>query len=448
MKVRIEAVNTLAELERISWAWESSGPDEIKVKCPAHEDDTPSAQLNTKKNVWVCHAAQCRAKGDIATFLAYVLKSERSLIIEDLSNRYPISTGKTLNPETVEKFRGTLGDAGPLLDSLAARGITPEMMRKARLGFWKGRITLPVYGPSGEVLDIRRYLPDAPKGTRKMLSTPGYGAVRLYQIEQIAKYDRIWVCGGEIKSLLAGAMLNEYKIGAVSPIPGEGKWDVKWNDQFKDKTVFICMDIDAAGEAATKLVAKHLRRTAKHVFVIRLPLDPKEHPKGDINDYVGAEGATADDLLKLMDEAQVFAPEKIETVSLGDPKSVSLSQAIRSENVQKLLSFEAKVFGYFETPYYVPDKVRIDCDKQQNNCALCPIYGMDDSPTQAIHPHSGAFLDIVDAPSKAKRMALVEAFGIPPCKVVKFTELTRSSVWDVRLSPNALRRTFPTRCRV
>src|SRR5690606_25493225 len=98
-----------------------------------------------------------------------------------------------------------------------------------------------------------RYLPGAP-GPEKMKNTPGYGGRHLYQPNH-TKFDRIVICAGEMKALVTSQLLYDRGWGAVSVTAGEDAWDVKLNEYFKGKQVYLLYDIDAGGERGAKKVA-------------------------------------------------------------------------------------------------------------------------------------------------------------------------------------------------
>jgi hypothetical protein len=267
---KLERVNALAELERLQWTFEPAGEDEVRVACPAHGDNKPSASMNVKKNLWRCHAAGCGAYGDIATFLAYALETERSVILHDLRTRYDIEDTKTINPSLNEKYHAGIWDAGPLLKAIRDRGVTDDMIRKHRLGYWRGRITIPIYDEHGQIVNVRRYLPGA-KGPDKMQNTRGYGSPpRIFLPEQL-KYEKLWICGGELKAMVAASILNQFDTGAVAPATGEGVWRPEWTPKLRNKIVYLCFDVDKAGLVAINAVAQLIFRAVRELYVIAPP---------------------------------------------------------------------------------------------------------------------------------------------------------------------------------
>jgi len=442
-RTRLEGIDALAELERWQWKFEPLNEEEIRCRCPVHEDTKPSVSFNVRKNVWQCHASHCRAKGDIVTFLCHVAATagssvERGTMLVDLADRYDIEGIKEIDPRIVEKMHSHVLEAGPLLAALRERGVTDDMLRVGRIGFHDSRITIPIFDRAGRVVNIRRYLPGAPSH-QKMKNTRGYGEpIRIYRPEDVDK-DVVWVCGGEIKALVVGEMLKDRGIGVVSATAGEGNWDPAWSRQFKDKTVYVCMDVDAAGRAAARKVAGLLDTAAKSVRIIFLPLDRERYPKGDVNDYVGKEGATADDLVALMEKAEEFVPETEDAGPKGT-RLVELSDAPDPDNVGWKLDFVAVVSAEDTTPFLVPKDVAVACTRDQPGCPHCPVLQQEqDAITGFVHmtvPETTVhLLDMVNAGKAAQKDAVRSSLHVPECKTVEFSVRTHHSVRDVRLVP-------------
>ena len=434
MATKIEAINALAELERMGWKFDPIGDDEVKTVCPVHDDSEPSVSLNVKKNLWTCYS--CKAKGDIVSFLAYAGQVERQTMLVDLSTRYDLEDQKQIDPRVVEKMHAKIWDAGPLLQELRNRGVTDEMIRKARLGYHEGRITIPVYDLAHRIVNIRRYLPGG--GAKKMLNTRGYGKAKLYQPDQLDKHEAVWICGGEIKALVVGAMLSEFSIGAVSSTGGEGSWDTSWSKLFKAKRIWICMDVDAAGQAAARKLGTLLSPVAE-VRIISLPLNKEDHPKGDVNDYVHA-GGTADDMLRLMELA---APFEMSNLPGKDDergsRRVKLANATNPANMGWRLEMSAVVAAQDSTPYLVPNDIDVGCTRDQPHCHVCSVSTLaTDAAGYAklkVPAASEAILEMVQAPKKAMRPAIMSGLGIPSCKVCDFRINSQHIVYDVRLGP-------------
>lgn len=441
MATGVKAVDVFAELDRLKVRWQAAGDDEIRFCCPVHEDSTPSASLNVKEHLWKCHVPSCNASGDFVSLLAYFLKVERRLVLVDLQTRYPnlLAGIAEIPSQTVEQYHARIKDAGPLLQKLYDRGVTDEMIRTARLGFHDGKITIPIYDLQHRCINVRRYLPGAP-GPQKMRNTTGHGAPALYRAETIGALMSVLICGGEMKALVAGTLLAEHKVAAVCSTGGEGHWNDEWHTMLTGKDVFVCMDVDPAGEAGARRIAQKLHGKVRTVSIVRLPLDKEKFPKGDINDYVGQLKRTGKDLYSLIESSQPWAPvAKGPPAPVGPLTLVDLDVAITQGKVGERIEVHAVIAAADQTPYLTPKDVDILCDREQPACVNCPIFSLAPDENgfsrQSIDSSSSAVLGMVNAPEREMSLRLSDALGIPLCKSVKFYPRSHHVVHDVRLSP-------------
>lgn len=435
---QISEINALAELERIGWDIVPVGDHELKVKCPvpSHADGDPSATFNTTKNVWTCKA--CGGRGDIVTFIAYATGVGRRAVLEDLGDRYDLSVVREIDQSKVEGYHSKIWEAGPLLHELRVRGVTDGMIRKARLGYDDGRITIPIY-KSGRVVNVRRYLPGA-ETHDKMKNTRGFGQAALYRGDDLENHDKVVVCGGELKALVVGEILAEDGVVAVSPTAGEGNWDAAWSKLFTGKRVWIMMDVDAAGVTAARKYGNILTPYAASVRIAKLPLDRDVHPKGDVNDYVGVEGAGRRELLSVLSLAEEHQhTQQVVDTAPTERREVALKDVRTASNIGSLLEMEATILGVDTSPYAIPSKVEVRCDRDQRNCGGCPINYQEPEDSgyaeRNIPSTSPALLAMVNASDDVEARVFREAFGIPPCRAVTFRVLDNYAVHDVMLGP-------------
>lgn len=437
MKIDVTKINALAELEEVQWTVTPAGEDEVKCKCPVHEDDNPSVSLNTAKNIWKCCAAQCAATGDIITLIGHILKVERKIVLQDMLDKYDIVEVKQINPNLIEKWHKALKDHKVLMGELRKRGITDQMIRRARLGENNNRIMIPVYDSQRRIINVRRYLPGAP-GHNKMRNVRGYGRIAIYQPDQLKKYDKIILAGGELKALVAGSLMNKHDYGASSITGGEGVWDISLTKMFKDKEIFICFDVDAGGIAGAKEVASYLISVAKSVHIMHLPLDKEKYPKGDINDYVGQEKATDKDLLRVISESSEFQPVNGASKDYV-AKTVELANATDPRNLQTRLSLSATISSMDTSSYLVPKSITVNCTRDQPGCGRCSIYSIEPNVNgDVLCDISGTdigILEMVNTGRKVQANAIRDCLAIPTCKAVGFDVTDHFSVRDVRLQP-------------
>jgi DNA primase len=123
-------------------------------RCPFHEDNSPSFSVNPTEKVYYCFG--CQASGDLFTFVMEKEALDFVGAIEFLADAYNVELEyEELDPRAAERqqarerlfalleratkfYERTLADsaeAAPAREYLAARGFSPEVMKKFRLGY-------------------------------------------------------------------------------------------------------------------------------------------------------------------------------------------------------------------------------------------------------------------------------------------------------------------------
>lgn len=424
-------INVLAELERAGVSYEWAGEDEIKVCCPFHGDTQPSCGINVEKRLFKCHAAGCGADGDFVSYLARLLKTTRALVLQDLSTRYDVDEAKTIDASVVERYHAGIWEAGPLLKALRDRGVTDALIRKYRLGVDDGRVTIPIKNERGLFVNVRKYLPGAP-GNTKMRNTRGHGKIRLFPIEQL-KYDRIVLCGGEMKAIVAADELNRHGIGAITATCGEGNWEPEFTRALADKRVWVCLDVDEEGQKSARERCAVLSRTCEWVGNLVLPLDRDQYPHGDVNDWVGQEHAA---LLPLLDACDEWVPP-FKAPQDEEPADCDIKTATSADMAGKRIRVPCVVSAMDTAPYVVPRQIEVRCDRSQKECGMCAIYGSkDDVVSCELSPESPVILEMVAASRTVQHDALCRGLGVPTsCNAVAFNPVSYYNAEDVRISP-------------
>lgn len=424
-------MHVLSELERIGWAFQAVGAENLKCKCPLHDDTRSSCSIHVETGKFKCHAAGCGKHGDFVTFLAAALKTSRAVVEVDLAQRYDLDTEKIIPADVVERAHTCIWGNDLLRTELYKRGVTDAEIRKYRLGVWENRIWIPIKSASGNFVNVRKYLPGAPSAD-KMLNMRGRGVqMRLYPIEQL-DYDTIVLCGGEVKAIVTAAHLNKANIGAVTTTGGEGNWHPSLSNYFANKRVYIMMDVDKAGKAAAAMLAPVLRRVAKWVGVVDLPLDVKKFPHGDVNDFVATGGV----LLPVIMETPEWA-SPIESPNEDEPpRQCKLANCVEPANVGRKLKFQSVVAATGENSFIVPKSVFVACNKDDKACEFCSVYSTEQN-IWTIAPDSPAILQMIGTPTEALDKGIRAAIGIPSkCRSVKFEIKDHHQCEDVRLNPS------------
>lgn len=433
-------VNILEELEKCGLRFEPVGQEEVKCVCPFHEDRHPSCSINIETQKFKCHAAGCGKAGDFITFLAGHFKVERHVVIKDLQERYGTDTVKPIAMQAIELYHANIWDAKTMLHQLAKRGVGEEAIRKYRLGYKDGRIIIPVFNENKVCVNLRQYLPGA-SAKDKMKNLRGRGKIRLYPIEQI-KYDTLVICGGEMKAVAVAERVNDLGIGAISVTAGEGNWSQEFNALLSGKKIYVCMDIDRAGDKAADALCARIQHSCREVRKIRLPLDIDKYPNGDVSDYFGQEGKSREDFIALLESANIWTvpgEAPVEPLSSEFTRVDHLSGILHPGLTGTRVSTSAVVTTLDTAPYLIPRRVACTCSKDQPGCILCPVFPVDQDKAGRVflevNGESAAILEMVASPKKGMRESLREGLRIPPCKSVEFTPQTYYSIEDARLSP-------------
>lgn len=432
MAIDLSQISVAAELERHGIPYEFAGGAELKICCPFHEDSTPSCHINTEKRLFKCQTSGCGVSGDIVGLLSGVMKVSRALVLLELSKYYDVEEEKVIDVSTIERFHENIWKAPALLLELYKRGVTDNLIRKYRLGETEHRVVIPIRGRSGAFVSYRKYLPGAP-GKDKMRNARGFGKLRWFNPDQLS-YPTILLVGGECKAIVAADQLNQYNIGALSATCGEDNLSMELLQDLKGKRVYVCMDIDDAGQKGAIKACNQVRCIADFVANIVLPLDKDKHPKGDINDFVATEHG---ELKPLIDAAEEFLPELTDKLKedVSDPTPLELNLAIHADNSGKRLTVKGIVSAMDTTPYLIPKDVLITCPGNVAECAMCPVF-LKNQKNFKIPPESPHILEFINSTNTGQIEIVKSAIGIPrSCRVCEFEANSRYNIEDTRVSP-------------
>jgi hypothetical protein len=213
------------------------------------------------------------------------------------------------------------------------RGIPDHTVDEKLLGWNGSRITIPVFGLSGDVVQFRYAksptdTSDSPKVRSDVASGP-----ELYGWESLAKNPkRAIICEGEFDRLV----LEARGFPAVTSTAGANTFLDAWLPHFEGvRHVYICFDRDETGEAAARSLKVRLPRAR----IVRLP--DAVGPKGDITDYFVRLKNTGPDFAILLaiattdDESEETPGASLQPVpppqtpSRGAPQAERLKRQIR-----------------------------------------------------------------------------------------------------------------------
>lgn len=151
------------------------------------------------------------------------------------------------------------------------RGLSLDTLVRWELG-WDGfRVTIPIRGWHGEVVNARCYRPHATADTPKIISyRRGYGEARLWPPSSVwgQPDEPIVLCEGEMDTLVA----LQAGLRALTSTGGARSFAQGWVPWFASQRVWIAYDRDRAGAAGAARVADLLAGTAAEVRILRLPV--------------------------------------------------------------------------------------------------------------------------------------------------------------------------------
>lgn len=391
----------------------SSG--EFQINCPFHDDDVESLSVNSETGAWKCFG--CGKSGSITDFIMQYKGWSRKEVEDYLEKEFPLfggniqlkaSKGNTkiepISLDDVKRFQTILNNTTRVLKYLRIkRGLSQETINKFLLGWDGERVTIPVI-ENGNIVNIRRYLPNAPKGTPKMLNwKKGYGMVRLFNRDIIKLYETIYICEGEFDAMV----LTQNGFPAVSSTAGADSWSSTFNILFQNKHVVIVYDNDEAGEKGAKKVAEALSPFVKSIKIVTLDELP---PKGDVTDYFVKFQKLRKDFQEKVDNTKYYYKISEE---INNIYKVHLSEASKKDYYYKHIETDVIVSGKDIAPYFYPKKVHFTCtaNKKAKYCAFCPLNGGDTLDYEV--PIDSLILELINVNEEKQKRVLKKVVGIP-----------------------------------
>jgi hypothetical protein len=283
------------------------------------------------------------------------------------------------------------------------RGLTHATLKKYLVGFDGQRYTIPIFDGDGELVNIRRYKPNARAAKDKMMSyAAGHGSARLYGIETLEANDDIYLAEGEMDRLIA----LQNGIPAATHTGGASTFKAEWAVHFKGKNVYIGYDEDKSGDNGAMEAAKILKQVANAVYRVKLGTGIEG---GDTTDFFVTCGRSSDDLWAAMHEATPLFVGKEEHIIPLKGKPVSVEES-KNPAYKEPLELTAMVSGIFDPPYYVPKVIHGTCDQAAGpaKCTVCPFAINDGERLVKIDQDDDRLLKFIDAGEKYKQELLVE----------------------------------------
>ena len=256
---------------------------ERSIRCHFHDDRTPSASWNDETHLFYCFTCGwggCAAQG------ARRLGNEETLnllgTVEGAGGAPKVAPAPLPSYEDVRAWHHTLmADSAKLAWLKRKRVWSEDVLREFLIGWDGQRITIPVTSENGVLYNVRRYLPNAPKGKSKMMNIKGRGAMTLWPLLGLwwvaggksprvlppPSQNRVWVVEGEPDVLACWSAGHAAVTHTGGSNKTTGRWPTKLSSYFTSMEVTVFADDDEVGRVQADRVMRELSPYAKSITV-------------------------------------------------------------------------------------------------------------------------------------------------------------------------------------
>lgn len=231
----------------------------VYVRCPFHDDNTPSCCIYP--DGWKCFG--CGAYGDALDFLGkHTGKSIRDILSGDLFSYQvgfysspPSERAKKyreIEPGTDERYHKTLELTPSKKSYLLGRGISHDSIADFVLGYGKPfywnepMYTIPVYDEKGTLVNVKYRRDDEISDSPHKYKSHAKARPYLFNTQVLFKKRFVVYAGSQIDAIL----LNQNGIPAVASFSENVFFD-EWASLFEDNITFVFLDNDEAGILST-----------------------------------------------------------------------------------------------------------------------------------------------------------------------------------------------------
>jgi hypothetical protein len=284
---------------------------EAPVSCFANPDAhrradrDPSCSINLQHGAWNCHG--CGAKGsakDAATARGYshsqaidLMAAHRLTTHTAHHNTRQVNTrpeSRRPNPPAKDRqqrealsvtetnitaWHTALKDDPERVQRLArTRAWEPGIIDELQLGLHRGRITIPIRDPAGQLQGVLRYEPDRQRPGPKMLAAPG---TRLGLIPHpSSETSRQIILTEGLPDMITARSCG---LPAIA-VPGDHAWRREWASQLIGRDITIIVHSDPQGRAAGARWATDLKTVAAGLVIVDLA--PERNDGYDLSDWL------------------------------------------------------------------------------------------------------------------------------------------------------------------
>jgi len=403
--------------------------------CPLHEDEKRSMSLNTETGEWYCFAG-CGGGG-----VAGLIKQKENWLPPPSAASLNGHAHKSRNGNGqieivsnahVSGWHSNLMSNGDRLEYLHGRGIDAPTIEQYIIGWDSSRhvYTIPVYGPKGELWNVRRYNPNPPINVPKIRSVTGMGSPRLYPLSILDGADDYIIIGeGEWDTLAT----IQRGFPMITRTASADTWKAEWSELFKGMRVYLAHDADHKGQTANQKVARALHRTAE-IYTIKLPYPISEKHGKDLTDYW--RDYTAVDFKELLAGAERYGPKK----KNQDPEVVTVIDSYDANMVGEPVKIDVTIKGRREPGYTVPHTVNLSCTRDVGaKCNFCPLNAAGGEASFVIKPNNPRILALLDVNQNTVLQNIAAEFGVPGSKCSRLVlEATKHQAIEILLARPSL----------
>jgi twinkle protein len=245
------------------WGFKFKNGEYSLDRCPLNGCGPGHFYINAEKETFYCH--KCGEKGHILSLkkrlgdlppVSHVSKYSKTSV-----------SSKTIDLSIIEKYHNELlGNTVALAYLQDERGFTLETIKKSRLGFNNGSITIP-YFKDGACLNIKSRT-IKPNGDKKYFREEGCPSI-LFNLDNAMKYQgSVIITEGEFDAVA----FDQMGFPNVISVPnGAESFADEWIDDLEQfDQIYLSFDIDDPGRRGVEKVADKLGRY--RCFNVLLPL--------------------------------------------------------------------------------------------------------------------------------------------------------------------------------
>lgn len=205
---------------------------------------------------------------------------------------------------------------------------------------------------------------------------------------------------------------------AVTRTAAAGVWRSQWNTLFDDKAVYICQDMDEAGQEGSQKIKRELTGHAREIHILELPYEVRDKHGEDLSDYLVRDGHSAEELEELMDgtDASVRPPEVVEKEMVP----VEILDSFSADMAGDRLRMRVTITGKKNPPFLLPKSVSGECGQDAGaKCNICPVNELGGIVKLTVDSHDPILLEMMGSSNKQMEGLVREKIGAQPCNSLR-----------------------------